>query len=133
MSDLVDSLATRDPAASKVPNGAVTDIPIEVPLNIGWLPTIFSARLVNAGEISAATGAIPTNDSPTFAIGFERSVAESASNLWDQTVAAGKKISGGVGSIVTGLFPWWFWALLGLALVGWIVFALAPVLATKRA
>jgi hypothetical protein len=95
-------------------------------------PYLFSVRQTNPAEISAETGSVATNASPSFLWGNGRSIADNIELGLDNSAAAGKRVlnnvTSTVGGAITNLFPWWFWALVGLALVAWIASLLAPVL-----
>lgn len=124
-----DQYQLREPIPSAVPNGQVTGA---LPDFGTWMADVaffpFSLltgpRLVNPGQISVASDSVATNNSPTFLSGFTREAGE----IWDGTVGAGKKVTAGLGGVVTSLFPWWFWALLGVALLAYVVSVLAPAL-----
>lgn len=116
--------ALREPAIASVPNGEKTSDgagtwTLMPPF---FLPAYIPARVVNAGEISAQTGSVATNNSP----GFLGSLGRDYAKIGEDTRDTVKSIAGGVGSVITSLFPWWFWALLGLGLIAYVLTILLP-------
>lgn len=126
-----DSITIRLPNTPSVPDGTaypastagLGEYFADVALFPFSLPQLYR-RLTNPAEINAATDSVVTNDSPGFLSGFQRETARTV----DSTVSGVKTVTGAAGGIVAGLLPWWLWALVGLALVAWIVTSLAPVL-----
>lgn len=130
----------REPTVKSTPNGERTDDYgamdglrdfVLFPFSLGnVLP-----RLTNPAEQSAATGSVATNSGPDFldrsAIfieGFGKAYKETFDEFATGLGDSGKKLAGGIGSTIASILPWWLWALLGVALVAYIVHLIAPLL-----
>lgn len=137
------TLDKRLPLVRSTPDGASDPIGTLSVLDLfAWLPAIGAANAIgkgaslvgnlpprydSPGKQSVATNSVVTNDSPSFLSGVARSVGDAYQSI----ATTPEKVASRIGGTITGIFPWWFWTLIALALVAWIVSQLAPVL--KRA
>lgn len=113
--------ASKEPEIRSTPSG----VPTATDLGSGLADFLFfpftvgqvMRRYTNAGEQSAALDSVVTNNAPGFLSGFTREVGATV----DDVLGSAKTVARSVGGVVGALLPWWLWALLGLALVAYLV------------
>lgn len=137
MSDLRQPELASTPDGSKTASYADAAEFIDKFFFLGMLPSPeprIQPRYDNAGTISAATGSVVTEQGPDFidrsaiyirdfGSAYKETFDEFMGGLGDSGKKAGAAVAGTVGSIL----PAWLWFLVGLALVGAIVYFLSPL------